>query len=164
MTGLFKAIATAALISFATSGLSDDVVLTVTGDTAPSEQGDVWTFNLNALQMLPETTFETTTIWTDGVQAFEGISLADLMSHVGARQGEILAVALNDYAVKIPTSDAVKGGAIIAYRRGGAEMSIRDRGPLWVVYPFDGNEKYKSEEYYSRSIWQLDRIEFIAQN
>ena len=41
----------------------------------------------------------------------------------------------------------------------GEIMSLRDKGPLWVIYPYDQNAAYRSEVTYSRSIWQLDRIE-----
>ena len=140
-----------------------DVILTVSGDVTAPEQSNAWEFDLSALQALPATSIETTTIWTEGVQSFQGVSLAALMEHVGAAQGTIQAVALNDYAVKIPTTDAVDDGPIVAYSLNGDEMSVRDRGPLWIIYPFDANETYKSEEYYSRSIWQLDRIEVVAQ-
>ena len=66
-----------------------------------------------------------------------------------------------DYAVTIPTSDAVEGGPIIAYEMDGKPMSRRDKGPLWVIYPFDDSAKYRTETIYSRSIWQLNRIKFI---
>ena len=40
----------------------------------------------------------------------------------------------------------------------GAPMSVRDKGPLWIVYPYDQNTDYQSEVVFSRSIWQLNRI------
>ena len=43
----------------------------------------------------------------------------------------------------------------------GDVMLVRNKGPLWVVYPYDENPEYRSEVIYSRSIWQLDRIEVI---
>ncbi|RYH00523.1 oxidoreductase, partial [Salipiger sp. IMCC34102] len=73
--------------------------------------------------------------------------------------GTLLATAINDYTVEIPVSDAVEGGPIIAYQMDGAEMQVRDKGPLWIVYPYDDTPEYRSEVIYSRSIWQLDRIE-----
>ena len=75
-----------------------------------------------------------------------------------AEDGTITATAINDYAVEIPMSDAVEGGPIIAYHTNGEEMSRRDKGPLWVVYPYDSDIAYQTELVYSRSIWQLDRI------
>jgi hypothetical protein len=53
----------------------------------------------------------------------------------------------------------VTGGPIVAFARNGAPMPLRDKGPLWIVYPYDSNPDYQSELIYSRSIWQLDRIE-----
>ncbi len=41
----------------------------------------------------------------------------------------------------------------------GETMPVRRKGPLWIVYPYDSDEAYRSEAIYSRSIWQLDRIE-----
>jgi len=30
-----------------------------------------------------------------------------------------------------------------------------------VIYPFDSNPEYQAEKYYSRSIWQLHRVEAV---
>jgi hypothetical protein len=38
-------------------------------------------------------------------------------------------------------------------------MSLREKGPLWIIYPFDSSPEYQTELTYSRSIWQLNRIE-----
>ena len=38
---------------------------------------------------------------------------------------------------------------------------MRDKGPLWIIYPYDQNTDYQTEVIYSRSIWQLDRIEVL---
>lgn len=150
-------------LCLATPAFAEDVILTVSGNVAAPSTGTVWAFDLEALQALPENSFKTTTIWTDGLDEFQGVSLVALLDHVGGSQGTIRAVALNDYAVSIPMSDAVENGPIIAYLRNGKEMSVRDKGPLWIVYPYDDNETYKSEEFYSRSIWQLDQIEIVAE-
>lgn len=150
-------------LSLAAPVFADETVLTITGAVAQPEEGEAWTFDMAALRQLPAASIETTTIWTTGSQTFEGVALVDLLAHVGATGNAIRAVALNDYAVSIPVTDAVAGGPIVAYTQNGSEMSIRNKGPLWIIYPFDGNQIYKSEEYYSRSIWQLDRIEVITE-
>ncbi|KIC48142.1 molybdopterin-dependent oxidoreductase [Tateyamaria sp. ANG-S1] len=152
------------VFSLATPALADEVVLTVSGAVEAPAEGSAWEFDMVDLKSLPAERFETTTIWTEGPQQFEGVPLVVLLDHVGATGSTIRAVALNDYAVSIPVADAVEGGPIVAYGRNGDEMSVRDKGPLWIVYPFDDNEIYKSEEYYSRSIWQLDRIELVTEN
>ncbi|SMP00522.1 molybdopterin-dependent oxidoreductase [Shimia sagamensis] len=150
------------LFAMVASQAMSDTILTVTGDVADASEGSLWQFEENDLRALPLAQFETDTIWTEGTQIFEGVSLSDLLTHVGASNGTLLATAANDYTVSIPTSDAVENGPIIAFLRNGEKMSLRDKGPLWIVYPFAGNDTYKTEEYYSRSIWQLDRIEVVA--
>lgn len=150
------------LFAVVASQAMSDTILTVTGDVAAASEGTQWKFEENDLHALPLVQFETDTIWTEGTQRFEGVSLYTLLTHVGASNGTLLATAANDYTVSIPTSDAVENGPIIAYLRNGEKMSLRDKGPLWIVYPFAGNDSYKTEEYYSRSIWQLDRIEVVA--
>jgi hypothetical protein len=150
-------------LSFIAPAFAGETVLTVTGSVAQPSEGSAWTFDMETLKELSSDSFETTTIWTNGYQNFEGVSLLTLLMHVGATGSTIRAVALNDYAVSIPVTDAVKGGPIVAYANNGKDMSIRDMGPLWIIYPFDDNDAYKSEEYYSRSIWQLDRIEITTE-
>ena len=134
-----------------------DVVLSVTG----AVNQDPTVFDLEMLMALDETVIETTTIWTEGTQVFQGVALDVLMEALGVSQGTLLATAINDYTVEIPVSDAVAGGPIIAYKLNDATMSVRDKGPLWVIYPYDSSSDYRSEVIYSRSVWQLDRIEAV---
>lgn len=138
-----------------------DVLLTVSGAIDTLNTAEAAEFDLAMLRYLDETTVETTTIWTEGKQVFQGVSLDVLMTRLGITGGTLRATAVNDYSVEIPVSDARPGGPILAYLLNGDTMSIRDKGPLWVIYPYDENADYRSEVIYSRSIWQLDRIEAI---
>jgi hypothetical protein len=38
-------------------------------------------------------------------------------------------------------------------------MPVRDKGPLFIIYPFDTDASLRSERYYSRAAWQLKSIE-----
>ena len=139
--------------------LSGPVLLTVSGDF-DRVPGRAMEFDLAMLQALDATSFSTASIWTDGVHQYTGVSLQLLAAYLGVAEGAILkCAAINDYVVDVPVSDAVAGGPIIAYAMDGAAMSIREKGPLWILYPFDSNPAYRSEIIYTRSIWQLDRIE-----
>ena len=115
-------------------------------------------YGIEDLKAMPTTVVRTQTIWTDGVQEFTGVLLADLLNQLGISGGMLDAVAINDYLVEIPVSDAIEGGPIIAYMRNGALMSVRDKGPLWVIYPYDSNLDYQRAEIYARSIWQLNHL------
>jgi len=46
----------------------------------------------------------------------------------------------------------------------GEPISRREKGPYWLVYPYDVDAKYQSEVVYSKSIWQLVSIERDAEN
>lgn len=138
---------------------ADQVLLTVSGDIEHTNGEGVAAFDRAMLEKLGAVEYETSTIWTEGLQTFTGVPLAALMEAVGARGETISATAVNDYAVQIPASDWDEGKAIVAYLQNGNPMSLRDKGPLWVVYPYDSSADFQTEVIYSRSIWQLDRIE-----
>lgn len=130
------------------------VLLTLSG--APD--GVARSFDMAALQALPKGEFTTQTIWTEGPQHFEGVYLHELLAAAGIDAGTAVLTARNDYAIRIPVEELRPGEALLAYRRNGAEMSLRDKGPLWLVYPFDDSDAFQNEVIYSRSIWQIDRI------
>ncbi len=136
------------------------VILSVKGKIAVTNNGKSADFDIAMLEALPKTSFETSTPWTDADTVFEGVALTDLIAAVGASGGTIVASALNDYSVPIPASDA-QAGVMIAYRLNGEYMQVKDKGPLWVIYPFDDRPELKTETKYSRSVWQLTSLDFV---
>ncbi len=130
----------------------DSPVLTTTVDDT------VRSFTIEQLKQLPAQTITTETIWTEGSQTFEGVPLAALLDELGVESGVISAQAINDYAVDIPVDEITPTAPIIAYHQNGAPMARRDKGPLWLVYPYDSSPEYQTEMIYSRSIWQMDRL------
>ena len=147
--------------SFADTSLATPTgvaILTVTGNISATNMGETAVFDLEMLQSYPAETFETTTIWTEGVQSYTGVPLSEFLESLGVESGTINASAINDYTIQIPVEDDSTDSAIIAYFNNGETMSVRDKGPLWIIYPFDSRRELRSEVIYSRSIWQLDRI------
>jgi hypothetical protein len=126
--------------------------------TAAATQSEPVELSLEALDALDQTTFTTSTIWTDGETRFSGVPLKALLAHLGAQGSTVEMVALNDYAVTMPVAELEDDAPIIATRMNGETMSVRDKGPYWVVFPYDSDPKYKTEVNYSRSIWQLNRV------
>ena len=135
------------------------VILTVKGAIGTTNMEGAAQFDLAMLQALPAVTFSTTTGWTEGVHAFTGVQLKDFVAAMDSQGSLLKMTAINDYMVEVPVADAVEGGPILAYLMDGQEMSIREKGPLWLIYPYDTKPEYQSEVIYARSIWQLDRIE-----
>jgi hypothetical protein len=40
-------------------------------------------------------------------------------------------------------------------------MSVREKGPLFVMYPFDEQPALRTSVYFGRCIWQLKAIEVL---
>ncbi len=110
------------------------------------------------LMSLPLSGFETTTIWTQGSQRFDGVWLADLLADFGVSEGMLQIQAINDYWVEIPMREVKRGDALLAFKRNGEPMTAREKGPVWLVYNYDSDPAFRTETIYSRSVWQLDRI------
>lgn len=142
---------------------SENVVLTLRGaisvTNGQDDSGPLAAFDMAMLQALPATEFATSTVWTDGVSTYSGVLLRDLLEHVGGDGRMLHATAIDGYRISMALSDLHEDGPIIAYLRDGAAMPVRDKGPLWVIYPFDSNPDYRNETNYARSIWQLEQIE-----
>ncbi len=138
---------------------SGTVVLTVRGRVRSPNDGQAAQFDMPMLERLPQTSFTTRTPWYSAPRKFTGPLLRDVLAAAGA-QGQLLrAVALNDYWVEIPFDDAQRLDVIVARLLDDRPMAVRDKGPLFVIYPFDANPELKSPVYYNRSAWQLRTID-----
>lgn len=138
-----------------------DVVLTIDGAITSKNAEGRADFDMAMLQAMPSVKIRTTTPWTDGVVEFEGVPIKDLFEAVGATGRLIKAAALNDYIADVDVETVMSSGAILAYRVNGADMSVRDKGPLWIMFPFDDKPQYKAEIVYSQSVWQLRKMTIL---
>ena len=134
-------------------------ILTVSGKIANTNDGAVARFDRQMLEALGTVTLRTMTPWYDHVVEFEGVSMKALMQHVGAEGTQVTATALNDYRGTIPISDFDSFEVILAMKRDGVDMPIRDKGPLFIVYPYDSDPELANGLYYSRSVWQVKELE-----
>ena len=117
------------------------------------------TFTVEQLKDLGVAKFVTSTPWTKQSASFEGVRLKDLLQALGVRSGTIKAIALNDYAAEVPVQDAFDHDSLLAFSMNATPLSPRDKGPLWIIYPFDDDPSLRREVIYSRSVWQLNRLE-----
>jgi hypothetical protein len=115
-------------------------------------------FDDGMLGALPQHGFRTGTLWTGAPQLFEGPPLSVVLDHAGARSAAVTARAANDYAIGFEPGDIMADAPIVARRIDGRPMSLRRRGPLWIVYPFDSDPRWRSERFFSRAVWQLTHL------
>jgi hypothetical protein len=138
-------------------------VLTVTGPRlGPPAQSGRFEFDLPALQRLPQRKIVTATPWYSSASDFAGPLLRDVLKAAGAGlsgDGILRCIALNDYRVEIPVEDARRYDVVVAHQFNGKPMSVREKGPLFVIYPFDEQPQLRTTTYFSRCIWQLKAIE-----
>lgn len=141
------------------------VILTVTGKITLKNDGDAAKFDLAMLDALTQRKTLTHNPWTRNPSddkapvVFEGPLLSAVFEAVGATGSEAVAVALNDYVAHVPMEDARKWPVILATRMEGKPLTIRDKGPLFIIYPFDEHPDLYNEVYFCRSAWQVKAFE-----
>ena len=131
------------------------VVLTIDGAISQTNNGSQAQFDMAMLENLPQHSFSTQTPWYPSAVTFTGPLLRDVLAAVGAKGKNITAVALNDYKTEIPIDDATRHDVIVARLMNNRPMRVREKGPLFIVYPFDTKAELRSELYYNRAAWQL---------
>ena len=136
---------------------SGPVLLRVTGDISATNAGEEAAFDRAMLEALDWVEVETHTSFTSGAQVFAGPTLASLLEAVGAQGTSLQASAVNDYTVHIPAAHAIAHDVILAMDMNGKRMRVRDKGPIWVVYPLS-SAAAETRLFDEQMIWQLVRI------
>ncbi len=142
----------------AAAALTGKPILTVSGRISIVNNGNVAEFDRDMLEALGTVGFETMTPWYDKPVRFDGVPMERLMQAVGATGDSVTAVALDDYSTDIPISDFHAYGVILALKRNGVYMPVRDKGPLFIVYPYDSKPELRHQRFYSRSAWQVSKL------
>ncbi len=135
------------------------VLLSVSGAIRITNAPGRADFDLAMLDALPQHGFTTATPWFKTPRRFSGPLLRDVLAAAGAQGKALKAVALNNYKAEIPADDAQAFKMLMATRLDDKPMSLREKGPLFIIYPFDDNAELRQERYYSRSAWQLRALE-----
>ena len=135
-------------------------VLEVSGLISTRNVGEKAVFDVAMLEALGGAKTITSTAWTDGQPTFEGVLLSKLMERVGASGATAVAIALNDYKVEIPVADFRQFPVILAYKMDGEFLKIRDKGPLWIIYPQDDFPALKTKQTQAKWVWQVKEIKF----
>ncbi|WP_372622779.1 molybdopterin-dependent oxidoreductase [Falsiroseomonas sp.] len=135
-------------------------VLRVTGRLAEPYRAGGARFDLAALEALGRRELRTRTAWTGPQpQRFAGVPLARVMEAVGAEGPQLRGVALNDYAIRAPLAELLRDGAFLATRQDDEPLRIRDRGPVWMIFPWSQRPELDVATIRERAIWQLRRLE-----
>jgi hypothetical protein len=136
-------------------------VLTLRGKLKRTNRADSAVFDMAMLEGVTQHTFSTKTPWFKESRKFTGPLLRDLLSMVGASGTTLRVSALNDYRIDVPADDARRFDVTLARLIDDKPIAVRDKGPLFMIYPFDSDPTLRNALYYSRSVWQLKTIDVL---
>lgn len=143
----------ALLIVSVSQARAADGILTVEAD------GKSTTYSYEDLANMPQASVTTINDYVDAKSTFTGPLLRDVLTQNGIdEKAQIKLVALNDFSNTIPASDAFKYEVILALQMNDKKMSVRDKGPIWVIYPMDNYPELQDDLYNGRLVWQLKSI------
>lgn len=134
------------------------VILTVTGASVNTNAPGLAEFDRAMLVGLGLSRLTTWTPWTDGEREFEGVLARRLMKAVGASGSEVRVVALNDYESVIPLADFDDYPVLLAIRLDGEVLKVRDKGPIWVIYPWSEHPELDDQPTRRKSVWQVESL------
>jgi len=119
----------------------------------------VASFGMKFLKSLPQRTFVAQTPWYKDSVKFTGPLLRDVLAAAKIKGSVIHATALDEYRTSIPFSDALDYDVILAHQMNGATLTAKNKGPLFIVYPYDSKPELQTVRFYERSIWQLKSLQ-----
>jgi hypothetical protein len=134
------------------------VLLKVSGSISQTNHGDEAHFDYAMLTALGMHEIVTHTPWTEGLVRFEGPSGRNLLKAVDAHGSQLMVQALDGYVAEVPVSDFYQHDVILALKKNGERLRVRDRGPIIIVYPFDQKPELLTEQIRFRSVWQVASI------
>ena len=120
--------------------------------------GGVQGLSLADLDALTQHRFTTSTIWTTGEIEFSGPALSDVLASSGLGTEGLRLRAANDYSITLNPAMLEAAAPIIATRINGKLFTLRERGPLWLVFPYDAHARFRTEQVFAASIWQMTDI------
>jgi hypothetical protein len=138
-----------------------EVILTVTGGIDVTNGDGVARLDRELLLGMGTAELTTSTPFTEGVSTFMGVLASRLLDRLGATGSELRTKALNDYAVTIPVAEIREYSVLLALDRDEQPLSVRERGPLWVIYPWQEYPELDDRVHRQRAIWQLTRIDVV---
>lgn len=140
---------------------SGAVVLSLGGRIQRTNQGDHAAIDMAMIEALVQQSFTTKTPWFKQPRKFTGPLLRDVLNLVGAQGATMRITALNDYRIDVPTEDARRFDVVLARMIDDKPITVREKGPLFMIYPFDSDAALRNPLYYSRSVWQLKSIDVL---
>ncbi|OEF94741.1 hypothetical protein [Vibrio splendidus] len=116
-------------------------------------------FSREQLLSLPQKEITTTLPWVEGLTVYSGVTLQTVLENIDLPiSSQVTFVALNDYKIAVPKEDFDTYEPIIAIKKNGELMSVREKGPFWLIYPISANPETNTPDFHAKMIWQIRDI------
>ncbi len=136
-------------------------------NTAQASQcnGDI-ALDAKALLALPQQRFATKHTWAEQAETFSGPLLQDVLSMAcpNTQISRLMLRAINDYSVEMDFNKIRHYKPIIALSVNGKRLSVRNKGPLWIMLPIDEFTELPPRSLDDIMIWQLSDISILSTN
>lgn len=136
-----------------------NVILEISGRVTQTNAPGAASFDRAMLEGLGMTMLRTSTPWTDGIQEFRGVLVLDVLDRAGADGQVVRAIAHNDYTIDIPADDFREYPVLLALEMNGVKLELKDKGPIWIVYPLDEFELLQDRATERKMVWQLKELQ-----
>ncbi len=144
--------------AFALDPPTGKVLLKVSGTLHAKNVGNEAHWDIGLLESLPTETIRTSTPWSEGVFEWQGIRIDVFLNAMGINSTAFTAAALDDYAIEFLEVDIAKYPVIIAYKQDANYISVRQLGPLRIIFPFDDYPELHTQNNLTMSVWQLNKM------
>ena len=142
-------------------GCTQNVFLTISGKIGKTMDvaGNAYEMSEREFLGLPRSNVTTSTAWTP-TSEFAGPLLSKVLSEVDAKGTKLRLIALDNFSVEVDANYLKKYGTILAVSKNGVRLTIRDFGPVFVMFPRDSfKEELDTPAAASYLVWQLCGIE-----
>lgn len=132
------------------------VVLDISGEFSKSNSPKGLSLDVATLESLPITEGSLYEPFVKADVSFSGVLLSDLLEAIGTdpEAKGIFMRALDDYSIEISIQEALDASALLATREEGAEIKIRNGGPVRLVFLEESGVAANSDMW----IWSVNRM------
>lgn len=154
------------LLSWHVLAVKESVVLTVYGDIKINGHSyNQLDFTLSELQALTQTDITTAHPWSAERRRYRGVDMNTLFDSLFSEQ-KVLSLqleALNDFSIAVNWDQISSYTPILAWQENKRIMSRRNKGPLWLMLPFDQVSKVQQADFLHFMVWQLRGIHVYSE-
>jgi hypothetical protein len=95
----------------------------------------------------------------DAVRTVTGIEIRKFIAAQDLQGNNLHVTALDGYEMDLPRADIDKYPVLLGFLVDGQPLSVRQKGPTWIIYPVSDYKELDDPAFEARSVWQLKSIE-----